>query len=444
MDSDVAEMVMRKVRELGMPSDGADDAGWGPDTGDPDDDETGDPRSRRRIMIAEDYLYRALQELRRAEKIEQADLVAFMQLLYRQGHRMGHRRGYRRGVVHKDMGVHWGRSRRMHEFRRYIIDRYRSIHNNNVIEGPGFYYGTIEAQFQTESTANGSQAIARIAVPGSGTPGVSPIIDSCFNLGIGDTSLTWFGGVPHTLNSADTNLQNPGLNLYADEVFIIEAIQATIRGIRLQYNPVDLLTAVAPASTAGTVTNGVLSGQIQVWDQAGEILPPEFFNQYSDTIRLAKLLAETSTLHFTWIDKSIGGGGTTTDAQIQSFLNVPGSYHRQDLRRTSGGGLTLDLPQGYIWCLDKMFQASSDQGGNGLFDAQLNLDESMAIPFTPLTTYGMVPGTINQGGNACVPTGFALYWELTLFGTALLPGRFTDDFRYDIARWRVNQEPTRL
>ena len=35
----------------------------------------------------------------------------------------------------------------------------------------------------------------------------------------------------------------------------------------------------------------------------------------------------------------------------------------------SGGGLSHDLPRGYIWCVDKMFQASSDMGGNGLFNA---------------------------------------------------------------------------
>ena len=422
-DGSSTDMVLRRMDEMAIP-DGIDDTGWGEETGNPEDDTGAPGGEKRRIEIAAEHIEKGLRELQMlsgGSHVSTPDLIRYVQGMYRRGHRRGHRRGFRTGILHRDSGVHWGRSRRMEEFRRYIIDRYKAIHHGDILEGPGFYYGTIEAQFQTEATASGNQALAKVTVPGSGGSNVSPIIDSAFSLGIGDTSTSWFGG-QHVMNEADTNLQNPGTNLFADELFIIEAISARIRGVRVQYAAADIAAMATPASTPGTLANAIVSGQAQLWDQAGEVLPAELFNQFSDSFRLAKNLAEASTLHFVWSDKGIGGGGTTTDALIDSYLHVPGS-HEQNVRRTSGGAATLDLPQGFIWVLDKQFQASRDQGGNGLFDAELHLDESTAFPFVPINVFGLAPGSGVQGGNNGVPTGFALYWELRLHGTALLPGR---------------------
>ena len=422
-DGSGSDMVLGSSDDVGD-VDGLDDTGWGDDTGDPEDDTGAPGGNKRHIELAGRYIERALHELRHragGQGVSTPDLIRYVQNMYRNGHRRGHRRGFKRGVLQHDSGVHWGRSRRMEEFRRYIIDRYKAIHHGDVIQGPGFYYGTVEAQFETEATASGNQAIAKVTVPGSGQANVSPIIDTAFGLGIGDTSTSWFGG-PHVMNEADTNLQNPGTNLFADELFVIEAISARIRGIRVQYAPADIAAMAAPASTPGTVSHAMVSGQAQLWDQAGEVIPAELFNQFHDACRLAKNLAESSTLHFVWQDKGIGGGGTTTDALIDSYLHVPGS-HEQNVRRTAGGAPTLDLPQGFIWVLDKQFQASRDQGGNGLFDAELHLDESTAFPFVPINVFGLVPGSGIKGGNNGVPLGFALYWELRLHGTSLLPGR---------------------
>jgi hypothetical protein len=419
-DGSSTDMVMD---EMAVP-DGIEDTGWGEDTGDPDDD-TGLPGgNRRQIQVASEHIERGLRELQHlagGQGVSTPDLIRYVQHMYRHGHRRGHRRGFKRGITVRDSGVHWGRSRRMEEFRRYIIDRYRAIHHGDVIQGPGFYYGTIEANFQTEATASANLALATISVPDSGQSTATPIIDTAFGLGIGDTSTTWFGG-PHVMNEADTNLQNPGTNLFADELFIIEAISARIRGVRVQYAPADIEKMAAPASTPGTIANMVVNGKAQLWDQAGQILPAELFNQFHDSCRLAKNLAAAATLHFVWQDKGIGGGGTTTDALIDSYLHVPGS-HEMNLRRTSGGAPTLDLPQGFIWVLDKQFMASREQGGNGLFDAELHLDESTAFPFVPVSVFGLAPGSAVKGGNNGVPIGFALYWQLRLHGTALLPGR---------------------
>ena len=329
--------------------------------------------------------------------------------------------------------VSYGRSRRAREFRGDVIARYRRLHGNDVLIGPGHYYGTIEVQFQIQGTASDGrspgQAVAAVVVPSQG----SPVVDAAFTLGIGDTSMTWFGG-PHVLTAADTNLQNPSTNLFADEVFVIEALSARVRGVRVAYHPSDIaLMLPYPAGPAvGSPVYRTLTGQQLVMDLAGQVLPMEMWNQYSDELRLAKTLAECASLHFTWREPGIGGGGRINDVLIDSFLNIPGSDARS-LRRTSGGAQVLDLPSGYIWCLDKNWQYDTVSGGNGLFDAELHLDEPATFTFVPIRVFGS--NTVVGTPTTVLPAGLALYWELRLFGWSLTPAR--REFRPREARRRT-------
>ena len=331
--------------------------------------------------------------------------------------------------------VTYGRSRRATEFRHDVITRYRRLHGNDVLIGQGQYYGTLEVQFQIQGTTGPAlrfvpmplslppppvspgQAVAAVVVGSQ----ASPVIDSAFTLGIGDTSTTWFGG-PHVLTSSDTNLQNPSTNLFADELFIIEALSARVRGARVAYQPSDIARMLPyPTGPAvGSPVYNTLTGQQLVMDLAGQVLPAEMWNQYSDEFRLAKTLAECASLHFTWREPGIGGGGRVNDVLIDSFLNIPGTGERS-LRRTSGGAQTLDLESGYIWCLDKQWQYDAASGGNGLFDAELHLDESAAFSFVPIQVFGST--TAVGTPTTVLPTGYALYWELRLFGTSLTPAR---------------------
>lgn len=433
MSSSAAMDMLRKMNEAveageagdaGLEDDGDADAGWETGLEDAGDIDTGRLPGTPRVALTEAELERALAALASAvggiDRLTIGDIKGLLGHMYKRGHHMGHRRGFKRGGrATRDRGVRWGRSRRMNEFRVDIIDRYRRIHGGNVIEGPGFYYGTIEAVFDVETTGAGAalQAAAVINVPGPD----SPIIDSCFNLGIGDTSLTWLSNTatgvgsasaqPHVLTAADTNLQNPGQNLFADELFIIEAVSARVRGAAVQYP--NAIAANFPY--AGPVTLSALAGVNMCWDENGEMLPVELWNGLTDYYRLAHALAENSSLHFTWSDKGIGGSNVTTDALIDTFLHVPGSYE-MSVKRTSGGNSdALDLPQGYIWVLDKQFQASRDQGGNGLFDCSLHQDNPVVVPFQPLVPFG--------AASAIAPSKIALYWEVRLLGTSLLPGK---------------------
>lgn len=316
-------------------------------------------------------------------------------------------------------GATWGRTRRMQEFRRDVIDQYKLIHGGNVIQGIGFYYGTVEVQWLSIGVTSLAPTSPFAPHPPfttnnfsvSVTPG-NPVIDQTFSLGIGDISRTWFSttGTPHILNASDTNLQNPGMNLFADEVFIIEAVSARVRGLRIGFSATDIATML-PAPTGNTLA--MLQGNQMLRDQFGLVVPAELFNQYSDEFRMVRTLEEVATLHFKWTDNMIGGSGKIVDVNIDSFLNV--TKEQRDVKSTSGGAMTLDLPSGYIWCLDKMWQPNEESGGNGIFDCELQLNESVSYPYMPISVFGS-PAPVS-------PLGIALYWEIRLFGTSLLPGQ---------------------
>jgi hypothetical protein len=373
-------------------------------------DEAGAPPN---LVLPESELARAVRRLER-DGLTEGKVVALVRMASKHeshhAHKHGHKHGFRHGLQHArrrgvsvehDHEVPWRRGRAMREFRYDILNRYRRIHGGAIREGRGFYYGTMEVQFSVEGTL--SDAAFVVDVPGVD----NPVIDPCFNLAIDDVSTSWFGG-PHTLNPGDTNLQNPGQNLYPDEVVIVEAVSSYLKGIRIMY-PTE---GLKPAPTGNILA--ALTGRELVWDRAGRILPVETFNQFDDTCEIARALAEASTFYFTWSDKQLGGNKVINNKLIGRFSQIPGTS-RLGVRESSGAGGTLDLERGYLWCLDKQFQASVDQGGNGLFDAEIHTDESVLFPFQPIRLFG--------SQNPVMPTGLALYWQFVVHGTSLLPAR---------------------
>lgn len=439
MDEGQAMDLLRDMnRKIGFTGetvdDGDPDAGWRSGMEDCGDIDLGALPGRPRVKVADAEIEAVLAKVAESvggyAMLRKQHVMGVADHFYRKGHHQGHKRGFKRAhSMMRDPGVKWGRTRLMSEFRSHIIRKYQRIHQGDIIEGPGFYYGTIEAQFNVEdynSATNTAQCAAVINV--ANLVGAAPIVDKCFDLGIGDTSASWLGG-PHVLTEADTNLQNPGQSLFADELFIVEAISARVRGARVLYptaaNAIPVPGGGAPLypQATGIVTQQALNGQCMVWDENGEILPVELWNGLTDYYRLAHALAENATVHFTWQDKGVGGSNRTTDALVDSFLHVPGS-HEMNVRRTSGGNKeVLDLPQGYIWCLDKQFQATADQGGNGLFDCEIHLDESVMVPFVPIAPFG---ATVGGSAQPIAPSVISLYWEVRLLGTSLLPGRRDD------------------
>ena len=332
----------------------------------------------------------------------------------RHGHKIGHRTGFLHGVQHArkrlwkedEPAVHWRRSPQVHELREHIIDHFSRMHGGHIRKGLGYYYSTIEVQMTVQGTA--SDAAFVLSVPAAAD---NPVINPCFTYGIDDEVPNWFGG-RHIANAGDTNLQEPGRGLWRDEVFIIEACGAYMKGIRIAYPAPG--TTFDPAPTGDLLR--ALSGQELIWDRDGRMLPPGTFNRYDDSCEIAKAVAEASTFYFNWIDKETGGDRGQNTKLVDRFCRIP-SVGRRGFRETSGGGLSHDFPRAYIWCLNEVMQASSDMGGNGLFNAELHTDESVIFPFQPISLFG--------SNGPVLPVGLAIYWQFVVYGTSLLPGRET-------------------
>ena len=403
-----------------------------PDAGGIDDEAAGLPQDATEaatdagappgLALMEADLFKAVRQIESEGGVSQRRVIELVRRASRieaeRAHRHGHVRGFKKGLAHgrrhhhhhiEDPSIHWRRSPQMHGFRSDIIDRYRRLHGGNVREGIGYYYSTIEVKLEVQGTP--SDAAFVISVP---TSPDNPVINPCFNYGIDDPVTGWFGG-PHIANAGDTNLQEPGQGLYQDELFIIEACGAYLKGLRIAYP--DPATTFEPAPTGDLLK--ALSGKELVWDRAGRIFPVETFNQFDDSCEIAKAVAEASTFYFNWVDKAIGGDKGQNTKLVDRFCRIP-SVGRRGLRETSGGGLSHDLPRGYIWCIDRMFQASSDMGGNGLFNAELHTDESVVFPFQPLRLFG--------SDGPVLPVGMALYWQFVVYGTSIVPGSLSDRY----------------
>jgi hypothetical protein len=354
----------------------------------------------------------------------------------RLAHVRGHARGFSRalqhmrgrgGLIANDLQVPWTRSLAQQVWREDIIARYMAIHGGpkGVSKGRGFYYGTFQVPMSVESYGT-TQAAFVINVPPSTNPSQVGALFPAFNLALNQTEAGWFGG-PHLLDPSDTNLQNPGQNIYPDEVFIIEAISARLKGVRVQYftpGGTSPFPSGGGSPVIGPTTLSMLSGGTPIWDRAAHVLPPEFFNQYNDTNEMAQALAEVSTIYFEWDNNGIGGSNSVNTKLIERFSAVPG-VHRTGMRETAGGAMILDLPRGYLWMLDQQFQATVDEGGNGLFRANLAVNSSVVFPFQPIALYG--------SGGPLPPIGAALEWQIALHGTSLLPAQI-DRYAYSARR----------
>jgi hypothetical protein len=306
------------------------------------------------------------------------------------------------------------RSERMSAYRYDVIRRYLELHNGNVSVGEGYYYCTAQLPFTVECSNAGQASFVMPAVAANSSNNYTG-----FDFAVGDT-VNWIGG-NHTLTLADTNLTNPGANIYPDELLIVEWVKFGFKGVRIVYpNGV--------YSTFPTNTAAALAGNLWMFDGEGQFLPQEIFDKYNyDECRLARLVGEASTLHFQWQDVGLGGTKNTNDIPVLSLQDVPDLGRRPtNVRFTSGaaGEGVLQLPRGYIWCLNRAYQANNDEGGNGLFNIALEVTDGAVLPFVPLLPSVSGPGQTPT--LAQVPTMAAVYWQITVGGTSILPGKRRD------------------
>jgi hypothetical protein len=387
----------------------------------------GDAGAPPGLLIPETHLYRAVADLEQAGITDQGIVELAKKAAMIQGrhaHRHGHRTGFLRGVryahrvgiprlvpgasmrVH-DWPVHWQRSATMRDYRYDVIARYAAVHNGLVDSAPGFYYGTVQVIFGVDG--NNTNAYFTLTVPQGSTAFPAPIVDTCFDLAIGQIEQQWFGG-PYKLTLADTNLQNPGQNLYPDECFINEAVSTDLKAVRIQYDP----NQIPDFASLSAPTQAALTGKAPIWDRDGHVLPNGVFNTFDDTCELAQAVAEVGVFSFSWQNLGLGANNTISNKPIERMKAVPGAS-RRGVRETSGGALSLDLPRGYLWMLDQQFQANEDEGGNGLFSLNLGLFDNVVFPFTPVQVAG--------SGSPLIPLGLAIEWQFTIHGTSLVPAK---------------------
>jgi hypothetical protein len=395
--------------------------------------------------VPEPEIRRAIDRLAQERRLTPDAILEMVGLVAEKEHQRGRRRGVLEVVEHfkrrpsvvrgvrREAEVPWKRTLQGQDFRFDLIERFAKINGGpkNITEGIGFYYGTIQVPMAVESypisTGSTSNASFVISVPPPVNGVIQPLTYQCFDLAIGQLESEWFGG-PHVLDTSDTNLQNPGMNIYPDELYIIEAVSARLKGVRIQYyTPTGVTPVVAnpfptPANI-GPVTTSMLTGTTPIWDRNSHFLPIEFFNQYDDTNEMARAIAEIATFYFQWDNRGIGGNTDISNRLISRFDAVPG-VARTGVTETAGGAITLDLPRGFVWCLNQQFQANQDEGGNGVFNAFLAIEQSIVFPFTPIANMLGVTGPL-------VPAGAALEWQFMLHGTSLLPAKSD---RYPVRR----------
>jgi hypothetical protein len=378
-------------------------------------------------LIQTDALETAFQRLARERALTDKSAAKLVEHVvrhekdhaHRTGHRTGFRRGFRsgrsRGLVPgaamrpHDFEVFWRRPRLMQEFRYDVIERFTRRHGS-VDSARGYYYGTFQIKFDVEGGLSSAAFVVKVEPP-SGSK-LNPVTSTAFDFAVGETNESWFGG-PHTMDPSDTNFSKPGTNLWPNELFIIEAVATRFKGLRIGYFAPGSQPP-AWASAAGQVSQSMLMGTTGVWDRDARIVPGEVFNDYSDVCEVAQAVAENGVFYLVWDDHEVGANEETASKLIDRMHAVPGAA-RRGVQETSGGALTLDLPRGFLWCLDEAFEASSDEGGNGILQAQLRVQQSVCFPFQPIQLYASLGPTM--------PIGLALEWQFFMYGTSLLPSK---------------------
>ena len=382
------------------------------------------------LIVPATSIEAGLRELHRQGALDDKRGAEFVRHVAREekrhGYRVGHRSGFRRGVLEgrrhgglvpgrvmreHDFEVPWVRGRLMQDWRYDVINRFIRRWGS-VDSAKGFYYGTFQVQLSVEGTPTSAAFV--LSVPAPDGQNLNPIKVSTFDYAIGQIQPNWFGG-PHIMDSSDTNLSYPGSNLWPNELFMIEALAADLKAIRMQYFPVG--TIQFPSWIPGApnaVTQSMLMGSSPIWDRDARVVPDEMFNKFSDVCEAAQAVAESAVFYGIWDDHNVGGNDNTASKLLGRMKACPGAA-RMGVQETSGGALTLDLPRGFLWCLDQQFNASTDEGGNGIFRAVLKLFQNTYFPFAPVPIFGS-PGPQ-------LPLGMALEWQFKLYGTSLLPSK---------------------
>ena len=209
-------------------------------------------------------------------------------------------------------------------------------------------------------------------------------------------------GTTHKVTSADTNLRQPGKNVYRNQYFLIEGIEAEFMGVRIAYP--------SAALTSASITNSALvdafTGKSYVFDDAGRILPQQLFRDQDGRCELERAVHSAGVLRFNRSIQDAGDNSDTKSVLIDLFGHVPVHGKRASVKQTSGGGAIdmLALKEGFMWSLDP------EDPNLGEFRAVVELKESFVFP--------VVPVDIGSGSIAHAEK-VGIYYQLRVHGTSI-------------------------
>ena len=364
------------------------------DTGDPEDDEreeTGAPVATVRADVMAHL--EALMKRNGGRAPTREDLVGMV---------LHHRKKARRPLVRSKTAIrhlpsppivpahplhHPPVPRRVIDLRNDVFSEYRRALGRPVVQTKGFYFGMAEVIF----TGEGDKSIAALTL----APSTSTVFHEAID--VGTTRL----GTTHKATPADTNLQNPGENLFPNEKMIITHLSMELAGYRVQYDPSDVGGLKLPQNVLEA-----LSGRQTLFDEDGILLPKEIYDRYTGRSLLAEALNPSGVLYFAWKKRVSGGSNDTKEIFINHLQAIP--KQRKDLHETSGGAALLAMNEGYIWSLNQQ-----QPGQGGLFEARLKTHDNLILPINA------VP--IPAGGTAFVPKQLGVYFRVTLYGDMIRP-----------------------
>jgi len=282
---------------------------------------------------------------------------------------------------------------RVRRFRNDAFTKFRKAYNGKTVTTKGYYYSTGEIVFHG---VGDKEAAGLIVHPTTINFFHEAIDDDSYRLRDKDGK----NGIAHTVNPGETNLQNPGKNLFPRELFIITHVGLEFCGMRVMYDAAEVDSLKLDDDLAS-----LLKGNGTVWDDGKVFLPGELTNDFDGRCRLVDSLYPSGVLFFAWDRKPGGGSKDMHELLISTMQKIP--ITRMGLTETSGGANLLEMNEGYVWTLDPQTAA----GQSGIFQARIRIHERVTFPINPIEIKGM----------KLVPKRISALLRMTVYGDAIRP-----------------------
>ncbi len=197
-------------------------------------------------------------------------------------------------------------------------------------------------------------------------------------------------------NESDTNLSKPR-QTNGTEDFVIEAVSASVKGMRVSY-ALPGTTAIFTGAGAGVtdpVVQGAYTGVEYIHDPGAIIAPPQVQSPYTLEDAFFQAVCPKISVGFEWDRKRIEKVGTLDEfpeGAASSFLRAHGDP-RTDNR--------YKIPEGYIW--------RREGEPDSEFAVKCRLEENVVIPINLVALFADTPAMATQRD-----TPLAIFLDITM------------------------------